>query len=307
MKKITVILFLTISIYKAQVVFSPPGAEWNYNFFNTGVGNPAWQSTFNEKIKYARDTVINSITYKVLTHSQFFLQCSYNTPVTVIKQSGDTIFMRNARTQHNWEIPYNFNVSAGGSWQTKVLSDYGNPILLSYTISVYAVSTVTINNISLKRLITAYSSSGKPTNTVVITERFGSDSFLFNYYNTSYGFCDGQWFTRFLCYSDPQFENTQFSTYPCDYNNLVGVDELKIKNVGLKIYPNPSSDFLVIEQTEGIEDFEISLKDVLGKELKRTKLNGKTILDVHDLKQGIYFVELKQNEKLITTEKIIKK
>jgi hypothetical protein len=107
----------------------------------------------------------------------------------------------------------------------------------------------------------------------------------------------------FVKYSNTGCDSTELY---CSTLNLVGVDKLEIKNEGLKIYPNPSSDYLILELPDKPKELDICLKNVLGKELKRTRIKDKTELDLRDLSKGIYFVELWQAGKLISTNKIIK-
>jgi hypothetical protein len=63
----------------------------------------------------------------------------------------------------------------------------------------------------------------------------------------------------------------------------------------VKIYPNPASNILVIEQlfTSG----NIIIRDVLGKELISTNItNNREIIDVSSLNNGIYFVNINNVE-----------
>ena len=72
-----------------------------------------------------------------------------------------------------------------------------------------------------------------------------------------------------------------------------------IQDFTLKIYPNPATDKLYIEQTEiiGIETL-ISIYDITGK-LKYQEVgkfnNNKIEIDVQNLNNGIYFIDLRTN------------
>lgn len=68
-----------------------------------------------------------------------------------------------------------------------------------------------------------------------------------------------------------------------------------------KIYPNPASEFVIIETQDNIKD--INIYSVSGQRVMNT-LNKK--INIQSLQSGIYFVEIK-TEKSVTTHKIIKK
>ena len=76
----------------------------------------------------------------------------------------------------------------------------------------------------------------------------------------------------------------------------------------ISISPNPTSDVLnIVVETKNEDDLELNLLDVFGKVIKQQKttvqqgLNNKS-LDIQDLPNGIYFLQLQQG-----TEKIIRR
>ena len=184
------ILFLAQTI-KAQIVFCPPGAEWHYSF-----GVPLSAAKENFKIKYVRDTTIGAETFKVLQHRKFFYFCE-NPPtskLTLIRQSGDTVFMRNPTTLNNWQVLYNFAAQPGQTW-TNVLKNSAG-INITYTTYVDSVRYVTVNNYTLKQLAVNYAGISTYTNNYRITERLGVNGYLFNY--DSYQGCDDNFFLGLL-------------------------------------------------------------------------------------------------------------
>ncbi|MCD1117939.1 T9SS type A sorting domain-containing protein [Chryseobacterium turcicum] len=68
-----------------------------------------------------------------------------------------------------------------------------------------------------------------------------------------------------------------------------------------KIYPNPASNFVIIETQDTIKD--INIYSISGQKVINTQ-NKK--INIQSLQSGIYFVEIK-TEKSVTTHKIIKK
>jgi hypothetical protein len=297
------ILFLAKTI-KAQIVFCPPGAEWHYSF-----GVPLSAAKENFKIKYVRDTTIGAEMFKVLQHRKFFYFCEHppTSKLTLIKQHGDTVFMRNPTTLNNWQVLYNFAAQPGQTW-TNVLKNSAG-INITYTTYVDSVRYVTVNNYTLKQLAVNYAGISTYTNNYRITERLGVNGYLFNY--DSYQGCDDNFFLDFLCYQDNAFGIKQFTSYDCNYSNPLGInDKLETRNDKLKIYPNPSSGMLTIQLEDAtLSNYNLKLINVLGQEEKLPELvkqNDIVTLNIQQLKKGIYFLHVFDKGKLICTEKIIK-
>jgi len=89
------------------------------------------------------------------------------------------------------------------------------------------------------------------------------------------------------------FENTT-------YNSSLGVDDFNKNEFG--IYPNPATNTLNFKSNIS-EDVNLSVYDLLGKEVLNTSLNLKNSLDVSRLKTGIYIIAFKDYN---TTLKFIK-
>jgi len=89
----------------------------------------------------------------------------------------------------------------------------------------------------------------------------------------------------------------------------VGIEEKSIKNKGLKIYPNPASDELILEfSVEQRETLTIKLMDSSGKVVYSTLINpGMQIvnIDLSRLSEGFYFIQI-SDDKNTHTEKFVK-
>jgi len=308
MKKNFLALFLCFlgCAFKAQVIFCPAGAEWSYNFGRPGPNLPATL----ERITYVRDSVINSETSKVLRHAKFYMECNGLTDITLIKQKGDTVFMRNSQTNNSWQILYNFNVTAGQSWETTLT-------VCTYTVKVDSINFVIENGFNLKRLFVTYKrieQSGNKIYQAILTERFGCNAFLFNYYNNVYQGCDFDWFLRFLCYKDNQFGIKQFTSYACDYERSMytGLQSDENTDKIIMTHPNPVVDILSLEfqnKTES-ENYSFQVFDLTGRQLlnfnQSTVIDSKIRLDLSSLQKGAYFLQVIKDRKLSFTKKIIK-
>lgn len=303
MKILISILFLVVACtkYVAQTVFCPPGAEWHYTFsYQAFSPQGFYTNVVNEQIKYDRDSSLNSQNYKVLTHSFFLKTCDPNLGgPSLIKQTGDTIFMRNQYTQHQWQILYNFAATAGSTW-TNTLHASSN--VYTYNVSVDSVSQITLNSFNLKRLYVKYNSIP-----AIITERFGANTFLFNFVN---GSCDGPQFQSFLCYQDNSFGLKQFSTTPCNYSTALysGIQE-GTKNSTITFFPNPVIDYLEIKMEDyNLSTLNLSLVNGLGQEVYPKKnihvSDGKISISIRNLPNGIYYVNLFEGSTVVKTGKM---
>ncbi len=66
--------------------------------------------------------------------------------------------------------------------------------------------------------------------------------------------------------------------------------------LGFKLYPNPVDDKLVIETMGIYTEFEI--KDAAGKLMMQGTINAKEILDIQNFQSGIYFIRLKNTNRV---------
>ena len=149
----------------------------------------------------------------------------------------------------------------------------------------------------------------------------------------------GLWYSNNAASASPSF--TQVSSYPFagpvrvtynPYHNneiwvssfgngmMVGtntltssVNELKIKNEGVTIYPNPTSGMFTIALTNSnLDKGNISITNILG-ELVYTaqEENTSTVftkqLNLQNLTSGTYFIQIKNVEKVYTSKLIISK
>ena len=77
-------------------------------------------------------------------------------------------------------------------------------------------------------------------------------------------------------------------------NRLIGINELDIEKY-FRIYPVPASNQLFVEWERGIRLRDLELSNSLGQSIIKQSVNAtenKVMLNVSDLKAGIYFVRL---------------
>ncbi len=292
MKKIYLLTLLLFSLksLNAQVVFCPPGAQWNYKY--SGVFGQPPETTFNNQIKYVGDTIIGADTLKVLTHSRFHSVCAYlSCSPTLIKQKGDTIFMKNYCTNNNWQILYNFSALPGHAWYNTIKNNIGGTG--NYTVTVLNTDTVVINNLVLKELTVQYTSFAglfaiEPP--VKITERLGCSKNLFNFRNKVMTDCIE--ISGFLCYTDNQIGQLQFTNLPCDYSNPVGMAENSPDEGSMSVFPNPGTEQIEITLKSTANHLKVKFTDIGGRLIKQSELNGFAPINIKDLQKGFYLINV---------------
>jgi Secretion system C-terminal sorting domain len=307
----SILFFLKTS--NAQIVFSPLSAEWHYLYYSFG------NVKINEEIKYVRDSILSSETVKVLQHKKFFKnQNFWGNKLTLIKQSGDTVFFRSVITEDSWQILYNYAATPGQSWenQIKLINPfYATTVVTTHTTTVDSVKTITVNSTNLRTLFATKTSTytyGVGNAAILnfqITERFGCDEFMFNFYNSKY-VSDADFFEKFLCYKDDTFTEVQFTETDCYYSNPSSLGEIN-PNSMIQFYPNPSGELLKIEiEDADINTYQLKIINVLGNvEDNINELltqNNIKVLSTSQLKAGIYFLQVFKGNKLIANKKIVK-
>lgn len=97
----------------------------------------------------------------------------------------------------------------------------------------------------------------------------------------------------------------QHLSYPSCYVNIVlGVYQLDLFD--FKIYPNPFTNRIHIENN-GLKQFQLSILNSLGQTIKQAQVNvDNQIIDLTELRAGIYFLRI-ENRENTKTMKMIKK
>ncbi|MFK7808337.1 MAG: T9SS type A sorting domain-containing protein [Saprospiraceae bacterium] len=115
--------------------------------------------------------------------------------------------------------------------------------------------------------------------------------------------CDIDYEGPLRCYEDENLGLISFVDYACD---LVPTEEIENQFTQVEIYPNPSSDFIFIDhQFSDADNLSYSIFSIDGKSLGSSKLVADKI-DVSLFSKGIYFLQIFENENLISIKKIIR-
>ena len=88
---------------------------------------------------------------------------------------------------------------------------------------------------------------------------------------------------------------------------ITGIDDARNIALSCSVYPNPTSDFLMlkVDQLE-LEDLHLQLYDLKGTLLEEKSITGsETSVPMHHLASSMYFLKVLHNQETIKTFKII--
>ena len=283
MKNLLIIFFLSFSFQAfSQVEFAPAGAEWYYSVVGvTSLVPPLTQYNLPLNHKYDRDTLINGIEAKVILNTYL----NSESDEYILAQSGDSILI--------WRSPqfyllYDFGAEIGETIQTQP-TFFDN----TYNLTLQAKDTIHINGQNLVNF-TFYEPSLQRT--LLVNNKFGTiNNFLvYNFH------ADGDT-SRLRCYTDSNFELTQFGEMACDsvYTNVVTAwgDNFG-NNLDLHIYPNPTTRGIkIVLPTNGVHQKRIKILNLQGEVvMKIISQDEQPELEVEGLSPGFYSIELFSND-----------
>lgn len=279
--------------------FPIDSAIWGFHF--TG---PSGNSNTKEIIK--GDTILGGNTYhKIYSHMSalmgFYRENSKKILAKVIGYS-DTSEI----------LIYDYNLNVGDTFYDK-RSAY-TPSLVTFKYK-YILTSITTSSITLdvrkqynfnyvgQSPVTTYSNLGPSCNFYWI-EGIGSTKGIFNNRSSVEGtechmaaLISVASFAYLKCF---EHKNTQYMPQSC---LTLGLKEFA-PDFNFKIYPNPTIGLLNLEAEKGTR---VKVINVLGELVKEEELKSiKQGIDISNLKNGIYFLQVYDKENLIGTTKIVK-
>ena len=139
--------------------------------------------------------------------------------------------------------------------------------------------------------------------------RFDDYSQMGNYVNPEYQFIEnigqicvenGEYFEDFILYYKTPTETWGTPLKHYCYENT-GISETQITPITL--YPNPAEDVIYLKSPLKID--RANIFDLQGRIVKQFELRSQTSLDVSDLKSGVYLMEMLNENKQISQQKIL--
>ncbi|MBI5324565.1 MAG: T9SS type A sorting domain-containing protein [Ignavibacteriae bacterium] len=95
---------------------------------------------------------------------------------------------------------------------------------------------------------------------------------------------------------DPHINFGMVGSVTVETTSDVQVEDLTGKK-SLNIYPNPGTDYIIIESGNSTSDYEILISDIIGNTLlKHTNISSPIMyIDTHTFEKGIYFIKVQCN------------
>jgi hypothetical protein len=95
---------------------------------------------------------------------------------------------------------------------------------------------------------------------------------------------------------------------PFEISVVTGIDEAKNIQLNCTVFPNPTTDFLILEVQGDIQkQYFANLIDLTGKLISRNEISGnKTKIFMMNLLPSVYFLKIVQYNNEIKTFKIVK-
>jgi hypothetical protein len=211
-----------------------------------------------------------------------------------------------------------FKTSAGkNDWQ-KLLFPYPIPMMRSILISknddVYIVTDsmgIIKTNTDFTKLDVVFTKTRLKRVIVNRAEQIIAASSKRIYFSNDKG---ATWDSTTFEWNSP---NTSIIDISLNQNNrLFVIDELGVSssinvsyiksnaiNIKSNIYPNPATDQLFIESDQISGKIEYVIVNVNGSEICRGNYSDEHLIDIKDLNNGIYFLNININNEQVTTEK----
>jgi len=286
-----ILLVVSTTLTNAQD-FAPIGATWHYSYF------PFIPTAYTYlKIESIADSIINGIQCKKLksTVADNFSLTNYY----FMYSKNDSVFFYKDNAFH---LLYDFGANKG---DTIILGYYKTHNELPLKMIIDSVKTISV--LGQERKI-QYVTCGD--NMIIefgrqVIQGIGSTDFMFPRVDFA---PEGQ----LRCFQEnnssvfisPFYIYNDWNKTDCEQiiviNNL---DKTEIKN-SISIFPNPTSSNLHIRGCELNSEFRIF--DTIGRKIAQGILNESNIINIKNLENGNYYIEL-QNKELKTTKQFIKK
>jgi len=220
-----------------------------------------------------------------------FTDMSTNTPTSWLWQFGDGSSSDQQNPEHIYAGAGVYSVSL------TVTNEYGeNTLVMNGLITVYPVPSLSV---------TVANASGPDVadGSATVSIEGGTAPYTIYWSNSTSG-------------------NTMINVLPGNYSVMVvddngcvattpfvigwNVSVEPVVTAGMKIYPNPTDTYLVVENSGFVAD-ELAISDVLGQVVLHIKpVSGTTRIDVSKLSPGVYFVSTKNNAKKFVQKFVVR-
>jgi hypothetical protein len=304
--KIHHILLLNVVLYLTDPVtaqdFAPVGAEWYYTELHAFSGDKTFL-----KITSLKDTLVNGKDCRLI-QKQGNPMCSGRPDVELMYEEAGIVYFWDT-TFNKFQPLFDLTKNINEYWIIEVMDERYIHGLDSFVfdvdtikITVNSISFIEINGKSLKQLYVTYDMLTELhpySYDSRIIEKIGDMTYLFNYYPWSSVACDGNYAAGLRCYEDPDlgFYSTGIAD-SCDYiYRYVGMISQEEPSDHFKVFPNPSDDLINVSCEKDCV-YVLELTDLIGRTVISEEINRSNQTDISALKNGMYVLTVKNNEKI---------
>ena len=290
-KTIFLLILITVTTQNYAQEFAPVGAIWHYTQRTI---NP--DLTSFKTIESISDTSINGIQCRKMIEVERYLDTT-NVIYHYMYSENDSVFFF---AENDFHLLYDFGANTGDTIILDYFSTYnGTPLKMI----IDSTGTIIVNN---QEKEIQYITCGDG-----IVIEFGNHV-IAGIGNTSFMFptLDGSINGPLRCYQDNStdlFLNPFHPTYGWNHQDceeiITSIEEAE-KGSRITVYPNPSTNNISITNVN--QPIEFRILDINGKLIEKGVLQVSSEIRIKELPNGIYFIEL-QNENIRIIRKIIKK
>jgi hypothetical protein len=91
-------------------------------------------------------------------------------------------------------------------------------------------------------------------------------------------------------------------------SSTTAISESNLTNLSLSLFPNPSGDFIYLNNDHDLKNIYLTIYNYLGEELTNIQIENKTnVLDIKSLSNGFYTAIITNNDKYLKTMHFFKK
>jgi len=290
-KKLFLMILIVATLQNYAQEFAPVGAIWHYTQRTI---NP--DLTSFKTIEAISDTSINGIQCRKMIEVERYIDTT-NVMYHYMYSENDSVFFF---AENDFHLLYDFGANTGDTIILDYFSTYnGTPLKMI----IDSTGTIIVNN---QEKEIQYITCGDG-----IVIEFGNHV-IAGIGNTSFMFptLDGSINGPLRCYQDNStdlFLNPFHPTYGWNHQDceeiITSIEEAE-KGSRITVYPNPSTNNISITNVN--QPIEFRILDINGKLIEKGVLQVSSEIRIKELPNGIYFIEL-QNENIRIIRKIIKK
>lgn len=117
----------------------------------------------------------------------------------------------------------------------------------------------------------------------------------------------GDWGIYYFGSFLPSERKLAYYAFLNETNCILTSTETNSSSIQISAYPNPASGIIhLTDPASGMANAEIEIYNLIGEKIYNTKINAENkTIDLSDKGSGIYFIRIIQNNKTITSEKLI--